>query len=101
MTCPKNYNSSFHIKLGKVETLFYFFEKLVFALRARRTGRHLRQQFGERFQVKSINQVAKRLYRACPTLTFLCSAERCVHGVPKGVGTANRLSWRRGFTRIP
>jgi hypothetical protein len=32
---------------------------LVFALRARRAGRHLRQQFGERFHVKSINQAAK------------------------------------------
>jgi hypothetical protein len=55
---------------------------LVFALRARRTGRHLRQQFGKRFHVKSINQVAKnRLYLACQTFTILCSAERCGHGV--------------------
>ena len=56
-------------------------------------------------------QVAKnRLHQSCPTLTILCSAERCIHDVPKRTrrsvsfrlsARARNQNWKFCSTRRP
>jgi hypothetical protein len=75
----KNYNF-FHIKLGRNVVLLL---KNRFSLSA---PAHRPAFFASSLPRVLTKQVAKnRLHQSCPTLTILCSAERCIHhDVPKG-----------------